>query len=192
MNEMTLYIGTPLAVLAAWVIATFNRLILRRNACSNARASIDVNLTRRHDLIPNLVEAIKGYTQHEQETLTSVIAARQKAVDHLGVVGSATAEDAIDRSLSRLLMLVEDYPDLKADSLFDKLMRNLTEAEEQISASRRAFNAQVMRYNNLVESFPSLIVARVTMFGVLASYSAAADARAAPSIRFDDSKQGDG
>jgi len=172
----------PLLLVLGYFIATFNRLIARRNACTNARSSIDVNLTRRHELIPNLVECVRGYTAHEQQTLQDVTRARENAMAQLGAPGSASAEQQVEKSLARLVMRAEDYPDLKADSLFSQLMRNLTEAEEQISASRRAFNGQVMRLNNVVEQFPTSIVANMTGFHTLDSYSAAAAAQTAPAV----------
>lgn len=182
MNGLTVLLWLPPILLAIWFIAVFNRLVVRRNACKNARASIDVNLTRRHELIPNLVEAVKGYMAHERETLRDVTVARQHAIARLGATDSAVAEQQVEQALGRLIMRVEDYPELKADTLFSQLMRNLTEAEEQISASRRAFNGQVMRFNNLVEQFPTLIVANTMGFQVLASYSAAAAAKVAPAV----------
>ena len=173
----------PLVFLLGYFILVFNRLIVRRNECANARSSIDVNLTRRHDLIPNLVKAIRGYTEHERQTLEDVTEARRRAVEQLGAEGSATAERQVDDSLATIIAVAENYPELKADSLFRQLMRNLTEAEEQISASRRAFNGQVLRLNNLVQQFPTLIVANMMGFRTLVPYSAAAAERAVPSAR---------
>ena len=169
-----------LIIYALWV---FNRLVAQRNACRYARAGIDVNLKKRHDLIPNLVDTVKGYTQHEQDTLVAVTTARTAAIAELGQTGSATAEDALASQLSVLNGRVEDYPDLKADRVFSQLMRNLTEVEEQISASRRAFNAQVMRMNNLVQQFPTNLIAGTFGFVALASYSADAAARLAPKVQ---------
>jgi len=182
MAGLIILMWLPLILLAAYFIVTFNRLISRRNACTNARASIDVNLTRRHDLIPNLVKAVRGYAEHERTTLREVTDARTTAIAQLGHSGSAAAEQQVEQSLERLVLRVEDYPELKADALFRQLMRNLTEAEEQISASRRAFNGQVMRLNNLVQQFPTLIVANIMGFRALVPYSAAAAALAAPAV----------
>ena len=182
----------PLLLIAAYFIYTFNRLVSRRNSCANARASIDVSLIRRHELIPNLVATVRGYAAHEQQTLREVTIARQNAIQQLGASGSAAAEEQVEQSLARLVVRVEDYPDLKADTIFSQLMRNLTEAEEQISASRRAFNGQVLRLNNLVQQFPTLIIARIMGFDVLVPYSAAAAARARPSIDLAPATDSDG
>ena len=183
MAEILTILGSLAALLGAlYFIVTFNRLVSRRNACANARSSIDVSLNRRHDLIPNLVRAVRGYMKHEQDTLRDLTRARQVAIEQLGARGSAAAEQQVDHSLERLVMRTEDYPDLKADALFSQLMRNLTEAEEQISAARRAFNGQVLRLNNLVQQFPTLVVARTMRFNALAPYSATPTARTAPAV----------
>lgn len=181
----------PLLLVAGYFIVIFNRLIARRNACSNARSSIDVNLTRRHELIPNLVEAVRGYAAHERTTLQEVTSARQAAIAQLGESGSAGAELKLGQSLAQLALRVEEYPDLKADTIFSQLMRNLTEAEEQISASRRAFNGQVLRLNNLVQQFPTLLVANVMGFETLMPFSAAAAAHAPPAVALDPTAQHD-
>lgn len=179
--DINLYILVGIAALAygLWV---FNRLVLRRNACHNARAGIDVNLQKRHDLIPNLVACVKGYAAHEQATLTAVTTARTVAINSLGQANSAAAEDALASALATLNVRVEAYPELKAADAYLQLMRNLTEAEEQISASRRAFNAQVMRMNNLVQQFPTNLVARLTGFVTLVFYAAEATAHLAPGV----------
>ena len=192
MGVLIALLWLPLILVITYFIVTFNRLIVRRNACTNARASIDVNLTRRHDLIPNLVAAVRGYVAHERTTLEAVVDARQDAIGQLGATGSAAAEQQVEQSLAQLVLRVEDYPELKADGLFSQLMRNLTEAEEQISASRRAFNGQVLRMNNLVQRFPSLIVAAVLGFHTLEPYSAANSARVPPVVAPGQAVQHDG
>lgn len=178
-------LGTVTAALVLYIIWVFNRLVQGRNACVNARASIDVNLTRRHQLIPNLVSSVSGYTDHERATLEAVTRARSAGIAALGGSSSPLVEAQIDAQLGRLIANVEAYPDLKADALFINLMRNLTEAEEQISASRRAFNGQVMRQNNLVQQFPTLLVANLFGFVTINSYSADAAAHEAARVRFD-------
>ena len=182
MDGLIVLFWLPAILVIAYFIVTFNRLIVRRNSCTNARASIDVNLTRRHDLIPKLVDAVRGYIAHERTTLQAVVEARQVAIEQLGAAGSAAAEQQVEQSLSRLVLRAEDYPELKAEALFGNLMRNLTEAEEQISASRRAFNGQVLRMNNLVQQFPSMLVASLLGFRTLDSYSAANSARVPPAV----------
>ncbi|MFK7914384.1 MAG: LemA family protein [Pseudomonadales bacterium] len=175
-------IVAPAVLLGVYAIVIYNRLVALRNACANARAGIDVNLKRRHQLIPSLVAAVKGYTEHERETMTAVTASRTTAAAELGKPSSPTAEAALDTSMQQLTLRVEAYPDLKADASFINLMKNLTEAEEQISASRRAFNAQVMRMNNLVQQFPSLFVAQFAGFTTLLPFSAEAAVQQAPEI----------
>ncbi len=171
------------AAAIGYIIWTFNRLVGGRNACVNARASIDVNLTRRHQLIPNLVETVRGYTQHEQSALEAITQARAQAVATLGSDNSARAEAQVAGGLAHLIARVEAYPDLKADEIFINLMKNLTEAEEQISASRRAFNGQVMLQNNLVQQFPSLLVAGLFGFTRIESYQATSSAQANPAVQ---------
>ena len=192
MDGLIVLFWLPPILVIAYFIVTFNRLIVRRNACTNARASIDVNLTRRHDLIPKLVNAVRGYIAHERTTLEAVVEARQIAIGQLGAAGSAAAEQQVEQSLAQLVLRAEDYPELKAEALFDNLMRNLTEAEEQISASRRAFNGQVLRMNNLVQQFPSLIVASVSGFTTLEPYAAANSARVPPTVELGQATQHDG
>lgn len=192
MDGLIVLFWLPAILVIAYFIVTFNRLIVRRNACSNARASIDVNLTRRHDLIPQLVDAVRGYISHERATLDAVVEARRAAIGQLGAAGSAAAEQEVAQSLLRLVLRVEDYPELKAEALFGNLMRNLTEAEEQISASRRAFNGQVLRMNNLVQRFPSLIVAAVSGFRTLEPYSAVKSVRVPPAVELGQATQHDG
>jgi len=182
MAVLVIVMWLPLLLAVAYFIVVFNRLVARRNACTNARASIDVNLARRHDLIPNLVKTVGAYAAHERDTLREVTEARQVAVAQLGANGSAAAEQQVDDTLARLVLRIEDYPDLKADALFIQLMKNLTEAEEQISASRRAFNGQVLRLNNLVQQFPTNIIAKIMGFATLESFSAANAALINPTV----------
>lgn len=171
-----------LGVVLIYAIVVFNRLVAARNACRNARASIDVNLTRRHDLIPNLVRSVRAYSGHERATLDAVTQARSQAIQTLGTARSASAEASLSQALDQLVVRVEAYPQLQAEGPFLQLMKNLTEAEEQISAARRAFNAQVMAMNNLVQQFPTLIVARLCGFKSLKSYQAVESARQAPAV----------
>ncbi|MGI9323842.1 MAG: LemA family protein [Pseudomonadales bacterium] len=182
MTLATIWLWLPLLLCVGYFIVTYNRLIATRNACANARSSIDVNLKRRHQLIPNLVETVRGYAEHEQQALHIVTQARNSAITQLGTAASAAAEEMVEQTLTHLVARVEAYPELKASDIFSKLMRNLTEAEEQISASRRAFNGQVMRMNNLIQQFPTLIVANVMQFTPLAPYVANATAHATPNV----------
>ncbi len=176
-----LLLGLVVIVLG-FIVWAFNALTAQRNACLNARAGIDVNLQRRHQLIPNLVNVVRGYANHEQATLVEVAKTREAAIAALGRPASASAEAQLEYAVSTLAARVEQYPDLKSDQVYLQLMRNLTEAEEQISASRRAFNAQVMRMNNVVQQFPTLLVARPFGFVALKSYSANTAVEQAPKV----------
>ncbi|MDH4134071.1 MAG: LemA family protein [Gammaproteobacteria bacterium] len=153
-----------------FAIAIFNRLVTLRNAFKNAFAQIDVQLTRRHDLIPNLVETVKGYIKHERETLEAVIAARNTAVSGLKAVAAdpasaaamqqlGSAEGALSGALGRLFALAEAYPDLKANQNMMQLTEELTSTENRVSFARQAYNDAVMEYNNGREMFPNSIIA---------------------------------
>jgi len=144
----------------------YNSLVRLRNQVKNAWAQIDVQLKRRHDLIPNLVEAVKGYMAHERETLEAVTNARTLALEAVGKGAGAQskAEGELSGALSRLLAVVENYPDLKANQNFLALQEELTSTENKISFSRQFYNDSVLGYNNKIQMFPSNIVANVTGF----------------------------
>lgn len=158
-----------LAILAALVffaITIYNRLVASRNRFKNAFAQIDVQLTRRHDLIPNLVETAKGYMKHERETLEAVISARNAAVSGLKEAAAdpsdpeamkrlAAAEQGLSGALGRLFALSEAYPDLKANENMMQLSEELTTTENKVAFARQAYNDSVMNYNTLRESFPN-------------------------------------
>jgi LemA protein len=157
-------------VVVVYLIAAYNGLVTKRNRYKNAFAQIDVQLTRRHDLIPNLVETAKGYMKHEKETLEAVINARNSAVTGLKNAAKdpsnpeamkelAQAEQGLSGALGRLFALSEAYPDLKANENMMQLSEELTTTENKVAFSRQAFNDAVMGYNNQVESFPSNVVA---------------------------------
>ena len=151
-------------VLAVYIIALYNGLVRARNAVKNAWSQIDVQLKRRHDLIPNLVETVKGYVTHERGTLEAVVKARQQAVSATGGVEErAKAENALTQSLRSLLAVAEAYPDLKANQNFLTLQEELAATENKIGFSRQFYNDSAMQYKNRVEVFPSNIFAN--MFG---------------------------
>ena len=181
--EGTPWLAAVTAVLAVAAVVVFNKLVAARNSCHNARGSIDANLKKRHDLVPNLVRVVRAHATHEQETLTAVAEARARAVAGLGSTASPQAEARLVASLHVLEARVEAYPELKASEAFARLSRTLTELEEQISAARRAFNAHVMAHNNLVQQFPTLLVARLTGFSEMAFFSVDPASSAAPRIR---------
>lgn len=166
------------AVVLFWGVGIYNGLITARNAFRNAFAQIDVQLTRRYDLIPNLVEVAKGYLKHERETLEAVIQARAAAVsglaaakanpgDQAAMAQLGAAETGLAGALSRLMVVSEAYPDLKANQNMMQLTEELTSTENRIAFARQAYNDSVMSYNNRREVFPSNIVAG--MFGFVAA-----------------------
>lgn len=139
-------------VLLFWIIGMYNGLVRLRNEVKNAWAQIDVQLKRRHDLIPNLVETVKGYAAHERGTFDAVVQARTKAVGAQGVANRAQAEGELSQALGRLMMLVEAYPDLKANQNFLALQEELTSTENKIGFSRQFYNDTVMRYNTQIQT----------------------------------------
>ncbi|HWC13507.1 MAG TPA: LemA family protein [Actinomycetota bacterium] len=142
-----------------FLIATYNRLVRLRNRVEAAWSQIDVQLRRRHDLIPNLVETVKGYAAHERETLEAVTKARQQAVAAQGVEDQAQAENMLTATLRQLFAVAEAYPDLKANENFLALQEELTGTESRIAFSRQFYNEQVLAYDNALETFPSNLVA---------------------------------
>jgi LemA protein len=158
-------VGVIVVILAIVLWVLYNGLVRLRNQVKNAWAQIDVQLKRRYDLIPNLVETVKGYVKHERETLEAVTKARNLAqqVSSAGAGERAKAEGELSSALSRLLAVVERYPDLKANQNFLALQEELTSTENKISFSRQYYNDSVLRYNNQTQMVPSNIVA--SMFG---------------------------
>jgi LemA protein len=154
------------ALLVLSFVITFNGLVRLRNQVRNAWAQIDVQLKRRHDLIPNLVETVKGYAKYERETLEAVTNARNLAQGAIGkgVGAQSKAEAELSGALSRLLAVVENYPDLKANQNFLALQEELTSTENKISFSRQFYNDSVLTYNNKTQMFPSNMVANLTGF----------------------------
>jgi len=170
------------AALLVWFVRLFNRLVAARNASSSARSSIDVQLVKRHDLIPNVTRVVAGYAAHERETLAAVAAARSTAMATLGTPGSAPAEARLEQTLGAVMLRAESYPQLRASDNFLHLQKTLTEIEEQLSAARRAFNAHVLVLNNLAEQFPTSIVARLMGFGRLEFFGADGAERSPPAL----------
>lgn len=159
-----LVVAVIAAGLILWVIGMYNGLVQARNQVKNAWSQIDVQLKRRHDLIPNLVETAKGYMQHERETLENITKARNLAVQPHSVGEQAEAENAITRAMSNFFVVVENYPDLKADQNFLKLQEELTSTENKIGFARQYYNDETMRFNTKVEQFPANIVANTFNF----------------------------
>ena len=176
-----------IGVIIIFLVITYNGLVRLRNQVKNAWAQIDVQLKRRYDLIPNLIETVKGYMKHERETLESVTNARNLAqqVASSGAGVRSKAESELSSALSRLLAVVENYPDLKANQNFLALQEELTSTENKISFSRQFYNDSVLRYNNKTEMFPSNFVASMTGFkaGEFFEITLAAE-REAPKVSF--------
>jgi len=147
------------------LIGIYNSLVRLRNQVDNAWSQIDVQLKRRHDLIPNLVETAKGYMTHERETFEAITNARSQAMGAKGVAESAKAEGVLGEALSKFLLTVENYPDLKANQNFLSLQEELTSTENKISFSRQNYNDQVLFFNNKVQMFPTNIAAGMFGFG---------------------------
>lgn len=150
-------------ILAAWLVSMYNSLVKMRNNRENAFADIDVQLKQRHDLVPQLVETVKGYAAHEKDTLERVINARNGAIGAKTIDEKIVAENALSSALSRLKITLEAYPDLKANQNFLQLQEEIADLENKLSSVRRYFNSATKEYNNAVETFPSNILAG--MFG---------------------------
>lgn len=174
------------AVIVFWLVGIYNGLVRLRNAVKNAWSQIDVQLKRRYDLIPNLVETVKGYAKHERETLEAVIQARQQAINITdNVLEKAKAENMLSQTLRSLFAVAENYPDLKANQNFLALQEELTSTENKISFARQYYNDSAMKYNNKTEMFPSNIVAGMFNFERADFFEVeAAEQREAPKVSF--------
>jgi LemA protein len=183
-------------IVALWLVGMYNGLVRLRNRYKNAWAQIDVQLKRRYDLIPNLVETAKAYMKHERETLDLVIQARNQAVsastaaaanpgDPKAMHGLSQAESGLTGAMGRLFALAEAYPDLKANQTMSQLMEELTSTENKVAFSRQAYNDAVMNYNTSRESFPNSIVAGMFGFGPAELFEVTVEAeREAPRVAF--------
>ena len=149
-----------LALIAIWLVSLYNGLVRLRNRRENAFADIDVQLRQRHDLVPQLVETVKGYASHEKELLLKVTEARTAAMGATTIDGKIVAEQQLSSALAGLKVQVEAYPDLKANQNFLQLQEELSDIENKLAAARRFFNGATTEYNNSVESFPSNLIAK--------------------------------
>ena len=183
-----------LAVLIFWAVGAYNRLIRLKNTIANAFGQIDVQLKRRYDLIPNLVEAAKKYLSHERETLEAVITARNQAksasdaarsrpANALAITTLAVAEQALGSSLGQLFALNEAYPELKADETIRELSEELTSTENKVTFARQAFNDAVLDYNNAQGQFPAVLVAKLFSFAPSAILQATENADERKALR---------
>ena len=149
-----------IVLIALWVMNLYNSLVRLRNRRQNAFADIDVQLRQRHDLVPQLVDTVKGYAGHEKEVLTKITEARSAAMAATTIDGKIAAEQQLSSALAGLKVQVEAYPDLKANQNFLQLQEELSDIENKLAAARRFFNASTTEYNNSVESFPSNLIAK--------------------------------
>ena len=171
------------AVLVIWTVATYNSLVGTRNRAEEALGALDAHLKQRYDLIPNLVETVKGYAAHEEETLSRVIGARNAAMSS-SPAQRGRAEDALSDMLHHLFALSESYPDLKANASFMDLQRRLASLEADILNARKYYNALARTMNDKVDMFPSSIIASVFHFARLSYIEVAQDEKAVPEVRF--------
>ncbi len=178
-----------LVLVGGWLVFIYNGLVAMRQRVGQAFADIDVQLKQRHDLIPNLVETVKGYAAHEKETLDAVVAARGAALSApAGSAQQAQAEGALSGAIGRLIAISEAYPDLKANTNFIKLQEDLGDVEDKLAAARRFFNNAVSEYNAATESFPAVLVAQKLGFQKSDFFDLGADTRKAldkaPTVNF--------
>ena len=173
------------AVIVFWIIAVFNGLVILKNRAKEAWADIDVQLKRRYDLIPNLVETVKGYAAHERELFEKVTQARTFAMNATGLSNKADAENVLSGTLKSLFAVAENYPDLKASANFLELQRELTDTEDKIQAARRFYNTNVRDLNIKIESFPANLIAGSFGFKQMELFQTASEAEKQPvSVKF--------
>ncbi|MBA3289019.1 MAG: LemA family protein [Acidimicrobiia bacterium] len=185
MTVVFIIIAVVVVLLIIYVIAAYNGLIRRRNQVANAWSQIDVQLKRRLDLIPNLVETVKGYAAHERETLDAVIRARNAAIQAPDTPhAQAEANNQITGALRQLFALGEAYPDLKANQNFLALQEELTATEGRVAYSRQFYNDSVLEYNNKIQQFPSVVFARAFKFEEREYFEADEAARTVPTVEF--------
>lgn len=173
-----------IAFIGLWAIGSYNSLVSSDQKVQQSYSNIQADLQRRNDLIPNLVATVKGYAAHEKSVIDSVTNARAQLAGAKTIKEQAAADDALTGALSRLLVVVENYPNLKADANFRALMDELEGTENRIKNSRRDYNAEVKTYNTKVKSFPSVIFARMFGFNQKSYFEAAPGAQTAPKVSF--------
>jgi LemA protein len=181
---LVLIIVGILVLLLAVVWFVYNRTIGRRNAVDNSWAQIETALQRRHDLIPNLVESVKGYAQHEQSTFEEVTKARSGAVAAKAPGTQAVAEDALTAAIGKLIVVAEQYPQLRATENFQQLQQQLSDTEDQIQITRRVYNDTVQTYNTGIQQFPAVLVANAFHFEARQFFDAPKEAEATPEVSF--------
>lgn len=173
-----------IALVFLYVMSTYNSLVNLRNKVNDQWSQVDVVLKNRNDLIPNVVETVKGYAKHEKDTLNAVVEARNKAVSATTSEDEIKASNEVSQALGRLFALAENYPDLKANQNFMDLQGNLKEIEEKIRFSRQFYNDSVLTYKNKIEMFPSNIVAKIFGFKPYAFFEATDEERKNVQVKF--------
>lgn len=179
-----LIIAGIVVLLGLAVLLIYNRMIARRNAVDNSWAQIEAALQRRHDLIPNLVEAVKGYAKHERKTFEDVTRARSTAVGAKAPQTQAAAEDTLTAAIGRLMAVAEQYPALRATENFQQLQAQLSETEDQIQITRRVYNDTVQTYNTFIQIFPPSVIANAFDFEPRQFFDAPKEAEATPEVSF--------
>jgi LemA protein len=177
-------IGIVVLLIFMFLVSPYNSLVTLDEQVGQAKSNIEVTLQRRLDLIPNLVETVKGYAGHERQTLEAVTKARQQVNAAPNLAGKLQANAALTSALSRLLVVVERYPDLKASSNFRALQDQLEGTENRIAVARTRYNQAILSYNTAIRSFPTLILARLMGFNAKESFQAAPEAQKAPKVKF--------
>jgi len=183
----TIIVLAVIVVLVLWAVTVYNGLVSMRQRVNQAYADIDVQLKQRHDLVPNLVETVKGYAAHERGTLDEVVKARNAAVSAQGPAQQAAAENMLSGALRQLFALSESYPDLKASTNFQQLQAELSDLENKIAASRRFFNNAVQEYNTGIQRFPAALFAGAFGFAQKDYFDLGDDRKAvsdAPQVKF--------
>lgn len=187
MSGILIFLGL-IVLIVIFVIGIYNRIVALSQRTNQAFADVDVQLKQRHDLIPNLVETVKGYASHEKETLDAVITARNAAQTANGPAAQGAAEGMLGAALGKLFALAEAYPDLKANENFLELQRELSDVENKIAAARRFFNSAVQEFNTAIQQIPGNLVAPLGNFKEKEFFEVPADSRdqieAAPDVKF--------
>ncbi len=173
-----------IALVAIWLILTYNKLVRLRIMTDQAWSDVEVQLKQRHDLIPNLVETVKGYATHERKTLEEVVRLRNTAISATSLEEKIEAENMLTKALKQLFALAENYPDLKASANFQKLQDELARIEASISQARRYFNAVVRDYNTSIAIFPNSLIAGILGFSPKTFFEISEEERAVPQVKF--------
>lgn len=173
-----------LVLVAMWAVSVYNRLVKHKNLVKEAWSGIDVQLKRRTDLIPNLLETVKGYAQHEEGLFKKVTELRARSMEAEGVAAQGEAESALSQSLLNLFAVAENYPELKADQNFRQLQNELSELEDHIQKARRYYNGASRDFNIIIESFPSNLIANSFGFSLAEYFEIASNEREVPEVKF--------